>query len=54
MWGYMTFLKNLGPILPTIKAHQAFYHKICQGFTNYLVTNILNEYFIEGFTVETA
>lgn len=50
LWGYMTLLQSIGSILPQIKEHQAFYRKICQGFTSYL-TSKTTAFLQQGFTV---
>lgn len=36
----MTLLQSIDIILPQIKNHQTFYRKICQGFTNYIVSHL--------------
>lgn len=51
LWGYMTFLKLLNLVLPTIKQHQVFYRKIAEGFTNFIVRRIA-DFEVEGFEIE--
>lgn len=54
LWGYMTLLKNLITVLPSLKQHQAFYRKVCEEFTNFIVKKALNDFFLEDFTVEVV
>jgi hypothetical protein len=51
IWGFMTMLRMLEAVLPTIRTHKEFYNKICAGFTRFVVGRV-PELQIYDFVIE--
>jgi hypothetical protein len=52
LWGYLTLLQSMATILPQIHENQAFYRKICLGFTSFITSRIASTFLEQGFTVQ--
>lgn len=51
IWGFMTMLRLVDSVLPSIRQHEEFYGKICAGFSHFVVGRV-PELRIYGFVVE--